>query len=162
MSIFDTPKFDPLGPATQVGATNLNQMSKAIESRTIRAGFGTLSEQSSSGTTVSIKKTRQPPSGSVYTDNLDHFFIQFYEGSGGIWDPGSAYVICYRRGLYKALLTAVISGDRLSVGIDDTNDDWPPVGDLTASTVLIGGTSTLDAGAGKFLKCATATWHLSV
>jgi len=162
MSIFDTPKFDPMGPATQVGATNLNQMSKAIESRTIRAGFGTLSEQSSSGTTVSIKKPRKPPAGSAHHGNLDHFFIQYYEGSKGRWHPGSAYVVCYRRGFYVALLTAVISLDRETVGIDDTNEDWPPVGGLTASSVLIGGIATLEAADGKFLKCATATWLLNV
>ena len=58
MSIFDTPKYDPLGSSSQSGATNSNKLSSGISSRTVRPGTGTTMQHTSAGMVVSVKKTR--------------------------------------------------------------------------------------------------------
>ena len=56
MSIFGSPKFDPLGSVHQVGATNLNKMGRGMDSHTIRAGRGTMMQQTPGGSIVSVKR----------------------------------------------------------------------------------------------------------
>ena len=58
MSIFNTPKYDPQGSGSQVGATNLNKMATGIDAATLRPGVGTMIQYTPAGMVVSAKKTR--------------------------------------------------------------------------------------------------------
>jgi hypothetical protein len=59
MSIFTSPKFDPLGNSNQVGATNMNKMSVAQDAATLRAGVGTRMQYTPSGMVISTIKKRK-------------------------------------------------------------------------------------------------------
>ena len=63
MSIFNTPKYDPQGSGSQVGATNLNKMAAGIDAATLRPGVGTMIQYTSGGMIISAKKQRKatPP-----------------------------------------------------------------------------------------------------
>jgi hypothetical protein len=59
MSIFNSPKFDPLGNSSQVGATNMNKISVAQDAATLRAGVGTRMQYTPSGMVISTVKKRK-------------------------------------------------------------------------------------------------------
>jgi hypothetical protein len=60
MSIFNSPKFDPLGNSNQVGATNMNKISVAQDAATLRAGVGTRMQYTPSGMVISANRQRSP------------------------------------------------------------------------------------------------------
>ena len=69
--------------------------------------------------------------------NLDHFFATLNITSLGDRFLSAAFVICYRGGSLAAILPASIEEGEV-ISIDDTNPDYPVVGDITVSDCALG------------------------
>jgi len=158
MSIFDTPHFDHLGNASQLGATNMNKLGENVAARTTRPGVGTRMTQTSSGISISAVKPK------IQTRALPPFWptLKGNGDNGLLLDMEDGYVVLRKKKTGEdamATLLPVTIPDELTVAVGDkitcriqedseglfttasivvTSGDWPE----SLAPVLKGGDNT--------------------
>ena len=144
------PSMPQKGGSVEHAVREIINFIRASRITSVRGG---LLRESPNGTTIQIDSVAARSG-----INLDAFYAVRFSSVG---EPviTSAWVVCYRGGMVKKILTATIINDT-TVSIDDTETEWPKVDDITAVECGIGLRDTYTGTGGGVLEvsCTIANY----